>query len=356
MDAFYASVEQRDRPAFKGKPVIVGGDPGKRGVVAACSYEARRYGIKSAMPASVAFRLCPHGIFLRPRFDVYRQVSRRIREIFFEYTDLVEPLSLDEAFLDVTENKKKMLSATLIALEIKREIYEKIQLTSSAGVSFNKFLAKVASDFNKPDGITIVTPDQADAFIEKLPIRKFFGVGEVTEKKMHALGIRTGADLRKKDKNDLILHFGKSGRYFYEIAHGMDMRQVIPDRVRKSIGKEVTLQEDTDDLQKIMEILTRLALKLEAMIRQQSIEGMTITLKVKYFDFQMVTRSLTDSDPIKHADLMMQHVGCLLKNTDAGKKKIRLLGITISNFLDDTSLDGRPVQLPLPFDTVLNQG
>ena len=212
MDAFYASVEQRDRPELKGKPVVVGGDPNSRGVVAACSYEARKFGIHSAMPSSRAYKLCPHAVFLRPRFDVYRSVSTDIREIFQEYTDIVEPLSLDEAFLDVTKNKRGITSATLIAQEILKKIYEKTgQLTASAGVSFNKFLAKVASDFNKPNGITVITPDDATDFIDKLPIRKFFGVGKVTEEKMHNLGIETGADLKRMEKERLINIFGKAG-------------------------------------------------------------------------------------------------------------------------------------------------
>jgi len=241
MDAYYASVEQRDRPEFKGKPVIVGGDPKSRGVVAACSYEARKFGIHSAMASSTAYRLCPDAVFIRPRFDMYRAVSTQIREIFYEYTDLVEPLSLDEAFLDVTENYKGMPSATIIAKEIKREIYRRTGgLTASAGISFNKFLAKVASDINKPDGITVITPEMADEFIDRLPIRKFFGVGKVTEEKMLNLGIKTGADLKQYRKEQLIQLFGKSGNYFYDIAHGLDDRPVQPNRIRKSMGKETS--------------------------------------------------------------------------------------------------------------------
>src|SRR5210317_1660639 len=227
MDAFYASVEQRDRPELKGKPVIVGGDPQSRGVVAACSYEAREFGIHSAMASATAYRLCPDAVFIRPRFDVYRAVSSEIRKIFCEYTDLVEPLSLDEAFLDVTKNYMGMPSATLIAKEIKRKIYCKTgKLTASAGVSFNKFIAKVASDMNKPDGITVITPDMAEEFIDQLPIRKFFGVGKVTEAKMRSLGIQTGADLKRFQKEKLVEIFGKSGSYFFDIAHGMEHRPV----------------------------------------------------------------------------------------------------------------------------------
>jgi DNA polymerase-4 len=238
MDAFYASVEQRDRPEQKGKPVIVGGDPQSRGVVAACSYESRKFGIHSAMASSTAARLCPDAVFIRPRFDVYRAVSSDIRKIFCEYTDLVEPLSLDEAFLDVTENFMGIPSATLIAREIKEKIYDRTgKLTASAGVSFNKFLAKVASNINKPDGITVITPDMADGFIDRLPIRKFFGVGKVTEEKMLSFGIKTGSDLKKFKKEKLIQLFGKSGSYFYNIAHGMDNRPGNP------IGSENLLEK-----------------------------------------------------------------------------------------------------------------
>ena len=264
MDAFYASVEQRDRPELKGKPVIVGGDPQSRGVVAACSYEARKFGIHSAMASSTAYRICPDAVFIRSRFDVYRAVSSQIREIFCEYTDLVEPLSLDEAFLDVTQNYKGMPSATLIAREIKRKVYDRTGgLTSSAGVSFNKFLAKVASDINKPDGITVITPDMADEFIDRLPIRKFFGVGKVTEEKMFSFGIKTGADLKKFKKEKLIHLFGRSGNYFYDTAHGLDDRPVEPNRIRKSIGKETTFSEDINNTDQMIEVLENIAAKLE---------------------------------------------------------------------------------------------
>jgi DNA polymerase-4 len=350
MDAFYASVEQRDRPEFKGKPVIVGGDPNSRGVVAACSYEARKFGIHSAMPSVTAYRLCPDAVFIRPRFDVYREVSAQIREIFYEYTGLVEPLSLDEAFLDVTENYKGMPSATLIAREIKRKIYNRTgRLTSSAGVSFNKFLAKVASDMNKPDGITVITPDMAEEFIDSLPIRKFFGVGKVTEEKMLNLGIKTGADLKKYKKEQLIQIFGKSGRYFYDIAHGLDDRPVEPNRIRKSIGKETTFSEDIDDTDQMLEILDNIAVRLESSLIKRDAKGRTITLKVKYFDFQSITRSITIDEPADNAAVIMKHIRPLLSKTEAGKKKIRLIGISISNFDDQEPNVGKYHQLPLPF-------
>jgi len=350
MDAFYASVEQRDRPEFKGKPVIVGGDPKSRGVVAACSYEARKFGIHSAMPSVTAYRLCPDAVFIRSRFDVYRAVSSQIREIFYEYTDLVEPLSLDEAFLDVTENYKGMPSATLIAREIKKKIYDRTGgLTSSAGVSFNKFIAKVASDINKPDGITVITPEMADEFIDKLPIRKFFGVGKVTEGKMLNLGIKTGADLKKYKKEQLIQIFGKSGRYFYDTAHGLDERPVDPNRIRKSIGKETTFPEDLNDTDQMIEILEDIAAKLENSLIKKDAKGRTITLKVKYFDFQSITRSITVDEPAESASVIMKYVKPLLAKTEAGDKKVRLLGISISNFDDQEIKVERYRQLLLPF-------
>jgi DNA polymerase-4 len=350
MDAFYASVEQRDRPGLKGKPVIVGGDPQSRGVVAACSYEARKFGIHSAMASSTARRLCPGAVFIRPRFEVYKSVSSQIRDIFCEYTDLVEPLSLDEAFLDVTQNRKGMKSATLIAREIKKKIYERTgKLTASAGVSFNKFLAKVASDVNKPDGITVIPPEAADEFIEQLPIRKFFGVGRVTEEKMHGLGIKTGADLRKFDKTRLIQLFGKTGGYYYDIAHGLDERPVDPDRIRKSIGKETTLPEDIDDIEQMVEILENLSFKVENSLISSEARGRTVTLKVKYFDFKSITRSITVEEPVESAVTIMKYVTPLLSKTAAGEKKVRLLGITISNFDDQNVCCDRCGQLLLPF-------
>ncbi len=348
MDAFYASVEQRDRPELRGKPVIVGGDPDRRGVVAACSYEARRYGIHSAMAAVTARRRCPGAIFLRPRFEVYRRVSCQIREIFLRYTDLVEPLSLDEAFLDVTRNKPQMGSATRIAQEIKTKIREETRLTASAGVSFNKFLAKVASDFDKPDGITVVTPEMAGDFIDRLPIGRFFGVGRSTEARMHALGIRTGADLRRAEISELLRHFGKAGRFFYAIARGRDNRPVTPERIRKSLGKETTLAEDIDDPAQMMAILQEIARKLEILIQTHEIQARTVVLKVKYADFQTVTRSATLSAPVETADVIMTHIADLLSKTAAGRLKVRLLGITLSNFAGDADAPRCHQQLPLP--------
>jgi DNA polymerase-4 len=353
MDAFYASVEQRDRAELRGQPVIVGGDPKSRGVVAACSYEAREFGIHSAMASSTAYRLCPDAVFIRPRFDVYRAVSSEIRKIFCEYTDLVEPLSLDEAFLDVTENYVNMASATLIAREIKKKIFNRTgKLTASAGVSFNKFIAKVASDMNKPDGITVITPDMADEFIDELPIRKFFGVGKVTEEKMLNVGIKSGADLKRYKKEQLVQMFGKSGSYFYNIAHGMDDRPVEPNRIRKSIGKETTFIEDIDDTNQMVEILENIADRLENSLIKHEAKGRTITLKLKYFDFHSITRSVTIDEPADNAAVIMEYIRPLLSKTEAGKKKVRLLGISISNFDDQESGCANVCkyrQLPLPF-------
>jgi len=349
MDAFYASVEQRDNHHLKGKPVIVGGDPQRRGVVAACSYEARKFGIHSAMACATAYKRCPHAAFIRPRFDVYKSVSRLIRDIFLDYTDLMEPLSLDEAFLDVTQNKKGISSATLIAQQIRRQVFQRTGgLTASAGVSFNKFLAKVASDVNKPDGITVITPGQAAAFIDQLPIRKFFGVGKVTEERMFNLGIKIGADLKKFSLENLVEYFGKAGSYYYRIARGRDDRPVQPNRVRKSYGKETTLDTDIDDTNQMIDILYDLAGRVVEGLRREDRQGLTLTLKVKYHDFQSVTRSITFPEPITDTVLIMENVKRLLANTEAGNKKVRLLGISVSNFLRVQKKTDGWVQIPLP--------
>jgi DNA polymerase IV len=350
MDAFYASVEQRDNPELKGKPVIVGGDPQSRGVVAACSYEARRFGIHSAMACATAYKRCPHAVFIRPRFDVYRSVSRLIREIFLAYTDLMEPLSLDEAFLDVTQNKKGIFSATQIAQQIRKQIVQKTGgLTASAGVSFNKFLAKVASDVNKPDGITVITPDQAPAFIDQLPIRRFFGVGKVTEERMLNLGIKTGGDLKRFSHDNLVHYFGKAGSYYFHAAHGRDDRPVKPDHKRKSYGKETTLETDIDDTNQMVDVLDGLARKVLEGLHREDRQGLTLTLKVKFHDFQSVTRSVTFPEPISDMDVIMGHIERLLANTEAGQKKVRLLGVSVSNFLGDPKEADGWVQMPLPF-------
>ncbi|MBF0119322.1 MAG: DNA polymerase IV [Desulfobacterales bacterium] len=346
MDAFYASVEQRDQPKLKGKPVIVGGAPKSRGVVAACSYEARKYGIHSAMPSKTAYKFCPCAVFLPPRFDVYESVSIQIRDIFYQYTDLVEPLSLDEAYLDVTDQKHY---ATRIAKEIRQNIHKETGLTASAGVSYNKFLAKIASDVNKPNGMRVILPEEADMFIEKLPIGKFYGVGKVTEKRMHDLGIKTGADLKRMDKTRLVELFGKSGLFFYDIARGIDHRTVETNYIRKSVGREITLPEDITDMSNILKILEDIAISVENLLNEYNAIGQTVVLKLKYFDFQSVTRNITDHKGIQKACDIMRYIEKLIKNTEAGRKKVRLLGISISNFIDDNSQIKKYKQLPLNF-------
>jgi DNA polymerase-4 len=349
MDAFYASVEQRENPELRGKPVIVGGPPDSRGVVSACSYEARKFGIHSAMPSSQARRLCPKAVFLRPHFTLYKEISGQIREIFHRYTDLVEPLSLDEAFLDVTDNFMNIPSATIIAREIKKQILDETRLTASAGVSFNKFLAKVASDMNKPDGLTVITPGDAETFIEQLPVGKFFGIGKVTEKHLKKRGIITGKDLKDLDITEMVKIFGKSGSFFYNIVRGIDQRPVNPHRVRKSLGKEVTLQEDISTPEEAVEILEKIASRVYLLLEKNRIKARTLTLKVKYHDFKSVTRSITLDEEISSVEIIMMHIKRLLASTEAGKKRIRLLGISTSNFLDGGE-DEESSQLVLPFE------
>lgn len=335
MDAFYASIEQRDNPQLRGKPVVVGGDPQSRGVVATCSYEARKYGIHSAMPSSQAQRLCPQAIFVRPRMAAYRMASAQIKTIFFLYTELVEPLSLDEAYLDVTDNRKNITSATIIAREILAAINAETGLTASAGVSYNKFLAKVASDINKPNGLTVILPEQAEQFIATLPIEKFFGIGKVTAKKMRKMGITNGAELKELDLATMSSTFGKAGIYFYDIVRGVDRRRVEPHRQRKSLGRETTLQHDIDDLDKISGIIADLAQRVEKLLRQADLKGHTITLKLKYDDFVTVTRAKSLSKPIDSHKIITETCEELLKKTVAGECKVRLIGVTVSNFPED---------------------
>lgn len=346
MDAFFASVEQRDRPELRGKPLIVGGNPQNRGVVAACSYEARRFGIHSAMPCSTAARMCPQAIFVRPRMDRYRDVSRQIMEIFTRYTPLVEPLSVDEAFLDVTVNSQNHPSATILARSICKQIYEELELTASAGVSFNKFLAKVASDLNKPNGISTIPPDKALEFIASLPVRKFFGVGKVTEQKMHNLGLKNGADLRQLNEEQLVYHFGKGGSFLYNIVRAIDTRPIHPQRRRKSIGNETTLQQDTKDRVEIHAILTNLAYQIGASLEQKQTAGYTLTLKIRYHDFTTITRSLSLRTPFGQAEDILFHLPALLDKTGLGNNKIRLLGLSISKLTGNQRV---PRQLMLPF-------
>lgn len=330
MDAFFASVEQRDHPELRGKAVAVGGSS-ERGVVAAASYEARKFGVRSAMPSKIAARKCPHLIFVKARFQAYKEVSRQIREIFKEYTDLVEPLSLDEAYLDVSQNKKNMDSAKSIALEIKQLIKERTQLTASAGISYNKFLAKIASDINKPDGICLIHPSKALAFIEKLPIEKFFGIGKVTASKMHQLGIFTGVDLKKYTEAELGSLFGKHGKYYFQIVRGIDNRPVNPFRIRKSVGVENTFNEDLISIPTVKSALEDLSKKLWERMNRSHSKGKTLNLKIKFHDFQQITRSRTMTSWIEDEEQMQKIYEELLSGIDSKEMKVRLLGLSFSN-------------------------
>ncbi len=330
MDAFYASVEQRDNPDLRGKPVAVGGSAA-RGVVAAASYEARAYGVHSAMPSITAKRKCPDLIFVPPRFDVYKAVSQQIREIFAEYTPLIEPLSLDEAYLDVTENLKGMDIATEIALEIRAKIKVVTGLNASAGISYNKFLAKMASDLNKPNGQAVITPKNGPAFVEALPVKKFHGVGPATAERMRKYGIETGLDLREKTIEFLVEHFGKSGPYFYGIARGIDERQVKPNRVRKSVGAEDTFSQDLHAYDPAREGLQPLIEKVWGYCEANGIGAKTVTLKVKYADFNQITRSKTVPAPMPAIADLEDIVSLLLAPIFPPRMGIRLLGVTLSS-------------------------
>ena len=333
MDAFYASVEQRDNPELRGKPLAVGGSR-HRGVVAAASYEARKYGVKSAMPSSIAYRKCPHIIFMKPRFDAYKEASNQIRKVFEEYTDLVEPLSLDEAYLDVTENKLNIEFAMDVATEIKQKIKEKTNLTASAGISYNKFLAKIASDYNKPDGFYVITPKMAQTFIEKLPIEKFFGVGKVTAKKMHLKGIFKGSDLKSKSEQQLNRWFGKSGKYYYNIVRGFDNRPVNPNRIRKSLGAERTYDFDINTKEAMLANIDFIADILNKRIEKAGGAGKSLTLKIKYGDFQQITRSKTLTENLTPKQI--KSIGKeLLDSIPNIEKGIRLIGLQTANFDND---------------------
>lgn len=350
MDAFYAAIEQRDFPEYRNKPLVVGGRPRGRGVVATASYEARKFGIKSAMPSSKAYRLCPHAIFVKPRFEVYKQVSQQLREIFFEYTDLVEPLSLDEAYLDVSENKPGIPSATLIAREIRQRIKEETGLTASAGVAPNKFLAKVASDVNKPDGLTVIRPTEVHEFIEKLPIGRFHGIGKVTERRMNELGIYTGKDLKTFSELELAKHFGKAGRYYYRIAQGDDQREVKPSRIRKSVGAERTFSEDLTDIDDMKSRLSEIADEIERRLEKAGTAGKTVTLKVRYNNFERVTRSFTVNEYIHEKQRFLPLCESLLQDTEVVYRPVRLLGITISSLDIEDKASDQGHQLELQFN------
>ena len=348
MDAFYASVEQRDNPAYRGKPLVVGGTPDQRGVVAAASYEARKFGIFSAMPSRTAIQKCPSLIFVRPRFDVYHEISTTIREIFYRYTDLVEPLALDEAYLDVTTNKVGLPSATLIAKEIKAAIFEETNLTASAGVSINKFLAKTASAINKPNGLCLIPPDKAESFVESLAIEKFYGIGQVTAEKMRGLGVHTGFDLKSWTEHDLVRKFGKVGSFYFHIVRGHDDRPVEPNRIRKSIGSEESFAEDLVDRSAIDAALLEIARSLQERMERSKASGRTLTLKVKYGDYQQVTRSRTTNESIGGADTIMRIAMELIDLTEIGSRHVRLLGLQISS-LDGDRDEAEFVQLTLDF-------
>ncbi|WP_372937648.1 DNA polymerase IV [Seonamhaeicola sp.] len=329
MDAFYASVEQMDNPKLKGKPIAVGGG-GKRGVVSAASYEARKFGVKSAMSGRLAAKLCPELIFVRPNFERYSEISKRIRKIFFDYTDLVEQLSLDEAYLDVTKNKKGNPSATLIAKEIRNRILNEIGLTASAGISINKFIAKVASDYNKPNGQKTVNPEEVIEFLEQLDIRKFYGVGKVTAEKMYQKGIFTGADLKQKSLEYLDANFGKSGRYYYHIVRGIHTSKVKPHRTRKSLAAERTFSENLSSEVFMLEKLDQIATEVSKRLTKSNVAGKTVTLKIKYSDFTLQTRSKTLPYFIKNKSVILETAKELLYQEKL-QNSVRLLGISLSN-------------------------
>ena len=349
MDAFYASVEQHDNPELKGKPVAVGGGS-KRGVVSAASYEARKFGVRSAMAGYIAQKNCPELIFVKPRFDRYKEISLQIRSIFFEYTDLVEPLSLDEAYLDVTQNKKGNPSATLIAKEIRQKILDKTGLTASAGISINKFIAKVASDINKPNGQKTINPEEVIPFLENLDIRKFYGVGKVTAEKMYKLGIFTGKDLKQKSLEYLDQNFGKSGRYYYHVVRGIHTSEVKPHRIPKSVGAERTFSENLSSEIFMLERLENIATELERRLKKSKIAGKTVTLKIKYSDFTLNTRSKTLTYFISDKSLILETAKELLYQSPL-KDSVRLLGISLGNL----NTEKKEVEEKKPKDEILVQ-
>jgi len=336
MDAFFASVEQLDNPELRGKPVAVGGS-GERSVVAAASYEARKFGVRSAMPSVIAKRLCPDLIFVRHNFERYNEVSSEVMEIYKEYTDLIEPLSIDEAFLDVTEDKQNIGSATLIAKKIRCGIKQKTGLTASAGISVNKFLAKIASDINKPDGLFVIRPEEAEKFIEELPVEKFYGIGKVTALKMHQLGIHKGSDLKKWDLVALVRNFGKAGVFFYDIARGKDDRPVEPDQERKSIGTELTYEKDLTTGFEIVAELYKVEKELMERLEHAGVSGRTITVKIKFSDFTQITRSRTLQHYIRDFETLHKEVSAIRKTIRLADVRIRLLGVTVSNLETEDS-------------------
>lgn len=333
MDSFYASVEQRDNPELLGKAIAVGGSPeGRGGVVATASYEARKYGVRSAMSSKQALKLCPHIIFLYPRFAAYKEVSRQIREIFSRYTDLIQPLSLDEAYLDVTDDKLGIRSAIDIAKEIKQAIKDELNLTASAGVSINKFVAKIASDMNKPDGLTFIGPSKVENFIAQLPVEKFHGVGKVTAEKMKVRGLHYGADLKKLTETELVNLFGKSGRFFYKIVRGIDNRPVEPNQETKSIGAEDTFSYDLTAAEEMEPEIEKLAKIVFSRMKNYNLVGHTVTVKVKFSDFKQITRSKTFAEGFSMEHQIADAAKMLLGVIDFNDKRVRLLGVSVSNF------------------------
>ncbi|OOV19626.1 DNA polymerase IV [Flavobacterium sp. LM4] len=329
MDAFYASVEQMDDPALRGKPIAVGGSE-NRGVVSAASYEARKFGVRSAISGVLAKKYCPEIIFVRPRFDRYKEISSKIHKIFHEYTDMVEPLSLDEAYLDVTQNKKGNPSASLLAQEIRLRILNEVGITASAGISINKFVAKIASDYNKPNGQKTVNPDEVIPFLEELPIRKFYGVGKVTTEKMYQLGIFTGLDLKSKSLEFLEKHFGKSGKFYFHVVRGIHNSEVKPSRNTKSVASEHTFDVNLTSEIFMLEQLEKIAVSLEKRLKRHNVSGKTVTLKIKYSDFTQQTRSKTLPYFISDKSLILETVEELLYQ-ERMKDSVRLLGISLSN-------------------------
>ena len=348
MDAFFASVEQHDNPWLKGKAIAVGGSEA-RGVVAAASYEARRYGVRSAMSSVVAKQLCPQLIFVKPRFDRYREISMQIRAIFYEYTDLVEPLSLDEAYLDVTINKMDIPSATLIAQQIRSKIFEQTRLTASAGISVNKFIAKIASDYNKPNGQKTVPPEEVLDFLANLDIKKFYGIGKVTAQKMYQKGIFTGADLRAKSLEELQEYFGNNGEYFYQIARGVHLSPVRPFRLVKSIGVEHTFDTNISSEVFMQEPLQKLCEEAAQRMVKKQLQAKTITLKLKYSDFKQQTRSRTLPDFVGDSEAIYQVIRELLYQEKL-RESVRLLGVSLSHFNYPSEEEESPQWVQLQFD------
>ena len=335
MDAFYAAVEQQDNPELKGLPIVVGGGK-ERGVVAAASYEARKFGVRSAMSGRIALRRCPDLVFISPRFERYKEISEQIRKIFFSHTDLVEPLSLDEAYLDVTTNKFKNPSATLIAEQIRDQIYQKTGLTASAGISINKFVAKIASDWNKPNGQKTIPPEDVLEFLADLEIKKFYGVGKKTKQRMYQLGIFTGADLKEKTQEFLTEHFGKLGLHFFQVVRGIHNSEVKPHRKPKSIGAERTFSQNLSSEIYLEEKLVQITGALDRRIRQHKETGKTITLKIKYSDFTVQTRSKTVAHFISNQELILEYSKELLYQ-ERLKDSVRLIGVSLSNLKGDLS-------------------